>query len=60
MFEVLVSTDFDEDAELQANLWNSLCRRVEGISEEQNFIVNAVSILQRHKESIMASKRPPP
>lgn len=34
VLDVIVSADFDEDAELQANIWNSLVRRVEEISEE--------------------------
>jgi len=32
---------FDEDAELQANIWNSLVRKMEEVSPEDNFIVTA-------------------
>jgi len=58
VLDVIVSADFDEDAELQANIWNSLVRKIDDITEEENFIVTAESILVRHKESIMLDKRP--
>lgn len=40
--EVVVE-DFDEDAELQANIWNSLCRKLED-GEENKFLIGTEDI----------------
>jgi hypothetical protein len=45
----VVEADFDEDAELQANIWNSLVRKNVDVSNENGefkFIVTVTSVLR--------------
>jgi len=56
VIDVIRAEDFDEDAELQANIWNSLVNTNRENQFGRTFMVTAESILSRHRESIIASR----
>lgn len=45
--------DFDEDAELQANMWNSLVQQSRNSAEENNFRVTGHSMVASRRASIV-------
>jgi hypothetical protein len=51
--------EFDEDAELQANMWNSMVRQ-ETLSpdDQRNFVVTGESLLMSHRASIAGQPLP--
>jgi hypothetical protein len=58
-FAEIVIEDFDEDAELQANMWNMLVRTDSGISgDNRQFIVTGQSLAVSHRASIMGKPLP--
>lgn len=58
-FVEIKAEDFDEDAELQANMWNSLVRTDCGVlGDDRQFIVTGDSLLASHRASITGKPLP--